>query len=99
MSLPDLNVVDVYSVNKNHARGLMVIVKPTFEMLQEDIVGVSVNFAMPSGQVLEAQIEKVFGFEDNLHLFFPNLTKIFKPIGFSDPNEPQTVSFDTNSIA
>lgn len=97
--MPPMNVIDVYSVNKKNAQGLMVVVQPTQEMLEENIVGVSVDFAMPNGQILEAQIDKVLGFEGNLHLFFSRLTKVFKPIGFSDPNEPTTVSFDTNSVA
>lgn len=97
--MPEMNVVDVYSINKKNAQGLMVVVKPTPEMLEEDMVGVHVDFAMPGGQVLEAKIEKVLGFEGNFHLFFPRLTKAFKPIGFSDPNEENTFTFDTNTVA
>ena len=99
MSVPELKVVEVYTVKKKGIQGLMVVIQPTAEMEGEDMIGTAVDFAMPNGQVMESPIEKVFGFEGNLHCFFSRLTKIFKPIGFSDPNEPNTVSFDTNSIA
>lgn len=92
-------VVDTYSINKKNVQGLMVVVKPTPEMLEEDMVGVHFDFAMPGGQVLEAAIDKCLGFEGNLHLFFSRLTKAFKPIGFSDPNEENIFTFDTNTVA
>lgn len=97
--MPDLNLIDVYSVNKKNIQGLMVVVQPTSEMLAEDMKGVSVDFAMPNGQVMEATVDRYFGFEGNFHLFFPRITKAFKPVGFSDPDETKTISFDTDSIA
>lgn len=97
--MPELNVIETYSINKKNVNGLMVVVKPIKEMLEEDLVGVSVDFAMPNGQVIESPIDQVLGFEGNFHLFFSRLTKVFKPIGFSDPNEETTITFDTNGAA
>jgi hypothetical protein len=99
MGMPELKVVDVYSVNgrSGHGiiQGIMVVIEPTPEMEDEDMSGVGVNFELPNGQILEAQIDRAFGFENGLHCYFPRLNKSFKPIGFSEPDEAEGFSFDT----
>ncbi len=95
--VPKLNVQYVYSINARGIKGLMVVAKPGEEMLSENMVGAAVDFQIHNGQIVEAPVKTCLGFEGNLHLFFENLTKVFKPLCFSDPEKKDV--YDTDSVA
>ena len=98
MNMPKLNVVNVYTVNRKDVHGLMVVIDPVDGVDSVDLHGANVDFSMPNGQVLEYSIDTVLSFNNQWHCFFPQLSKIYKPICFSDPEE-DTITIDTNSVS
>lgn len=82
----EFEVIQQYAINKKKIRGLVVEIEPTPEILENDMVGVAVDFAMPDGRTMETPIDKCWMFNGVVVLFFNNLTGAYKAVGFSDPD-------------